>query len=154
MPSRDQLPMKIHILSDLHLEFGDYVPGPVKADAVVLAGDIHIKGRAIPLIRKLFPDTPVVYVPGNHEYYRGALPKLDDSLRREAFNTNVHYLENEAFVLGNVRFLGCALWTNFTLFGLNRRGECMLAAGETMNDYAVIRVSPKWRGRFCGGSVG
>ena len=137
--------MKIHVLADLHLEFGDYAPAPVGADIVVLAGDIHIKGRAIPIIRKLFPATPVIYVPGNHEYYRGALPKLDDALRDAARNTNVHYLENAEWALGDVRFLGCALWTNFTLFGLIRRAECMAAAELALNDYAVIRISPEFR---------
>jgi predicted phosphodiesterase len=137
--------MKIHVLADLHLEFGEFSPPPVAADVVVLAGDIHIKGRAIPFIRNLFPDTPVIYVPGNHEYYRGALPKLDDTLRDAARDTPVHYLENEEWKLDGVRFLGCALWTNYTLFGFDRRAECMAAAELAMNDYALIRVSPKFR---------
>ncbi len=137
--------MKILVLADLHLEFGEFVPPPVTADVVVLAGDIHVKGRAIPFIQNLFPRTPVIYVPGNHEYYRSCLPKLDDDLRTAAANTNVHYLENEEFVWGDVRFLGCALWTNFTLFGFDRRAECMAAAEHALNDYALIRVSSKFR---------
>lgn len=136
--------MKIHVLADLHLEFGKYVSVPAEADVVVLAGDIHIKGRAIPFIRNLFPNTPVVYVPGNHEYYRGALPRLDDELRAAARDTPVHYLENEEWIFGDVRFLGCALWTNFTLFGFDMRESCMQAAERAMYDYALIRASPKY----------
>lgn len=139
--------MKIHVLGDLHLEFGEFTPPPVETDVVVLAGDIHIKGRAIPFIQNMFPRTPVIYVPGNHEYYRDALPKLDDTLRAAAQGTNVHFLENEEFILGNVRFLGCALWTNFTLFGFDKRASCMQAAERAMLDYALIRVSPKY-GKF------
>jgi hypothetical protein len=33
--------MRIRVLSDLHLEFFDWVPPPVEADVVVLAGDIQ-----------------------------------------------------------------------------------------------------------------
>lgn len=137
--------MRIHILADLHLEFGDYTPAQVDADVVVLAGDIHIKGRAIPFIQNLFPHTPVIYVPGNHEYYRDALPKLDDALRDAALDTHIHYLENEEWTFGGVRFLGCALWTNFTIFGFDQRDLCMAAAESALNDYALIRVSPKFR---------
>ena len=32
--------MRIHVLSDLHLEMRPYLPTPVEADVVVLAGDI------------------------------------------------------------------------------------------------------------------
>ena len=143
-PFRNRLPMRIHVLADLHLEFGDYAPNPVEADVVVLAGDIHIKGQAIPWIQRVYPKTPVVYVAGNHEYYRKALPKMDDDLRRAALGTNIHFLENEQYILGNVRFLGCVLWTNFTLFGFDKRESCMQAAERAMLDYALIRVSPKY----------
>jgi len=34
------LTMKIHILSDIHLEFSSVFPPPEDADVVVLAGDI------------------------------------------------------------------------------------------------------------------
>ena len=33
--------LKIHILCDLHVEFGNFVPPVVGADVVVLAGDVH-----------------------------------------------------------------------------------------------------------------
>ncbi len=41
--------MKIHILSDLHNEFELFTPSQVasEADVVVLAGDIHVKGRGV-----------------------------------------------------------------------------------------------------------
>ena len=37
--------MKLHVLSDLHCEFADFVPPVVDCDVVVLAGDIHVKSR-------------------------------------------------------------------------------------------------------------
>ena len=42
-PSRGYFFLKIHILCDLHVEFGDFVPPVVGADIVVLAGDVHVE---------------------------------------------------------------------------------------------------------------
>ena len=39
--------LKIHILSDLHVEFGNFAPPVVGADVVVLAGDVHVKDRGL-----------------------------------------------------------------------------------------------------------
>jgi hypothetical protein len=39
--------LKIHILCDLHVEFGNFVPPVVGADVVVLAGDVHVKDRGL-----------------------------------------------------------------------------------------------------------
>ncbi|EEF59046.1 phosphoesterase [Pedosphaera parvula Ellin514] len=33
--------MRVRVLSDLHIEFADFKPPNGKADAIVLAGDIH-----------------------------------------------------------------------------------------------------------------
>lgn len=76
--------MHLLILSDLHLEFwGDREIGIDLAvsqpDAVVLAGDIHTGTRAIAWARRMFPDTDVLYVHGNHEGYGEKL----DKVRRE-----------------------------------------------------------------------
>ena len=59
--------MKIRIMSDLHLEFGEFTPTQVDSDVIVLAGDIHMKLRAMEWIETHFPDIPVIFVPGNHE---------------------------------------------------------------------------------------
>ena len=43
--------MKLHVLSDLHLELFGFQPDPAAvaaADVIVLAGDIHKGTRAIP----------------------------------------------------------------------------------------------------------
>ena len=37
--------MKIHVLCDLHVEFGDFVPPDVGADVMILAGDANVKDR-------------------------------------------------------------------------------------------------------------
>ena len=34
--------MKLHLLNDLHIEFGDFAPPATDADVVILAGDISV----------------------------------------------------------------------------------------------------------------
>jgi hypothetical protein len=53
----------------LHLEFQGWIPPKSDADIVVLAGDVHVGVRGIEWARRSFPLCPVVYVPGNHEFY-------------------------------------------------------------------------------------
>ena len=60
--------MKLHILSDIHLEFAGFDPPATDADVVVLAGDIGIGPGAVAWAAVTFPQ-PVLLVPGNHEYY-------------------------------------------------------------------------------------
>ena len=54
--------------------------GSESADIVVLAGDIHVGVHGIEWARRRFPLTPVVYVPGNHEYYGGSLQAVREEL--------------------------------------------------------------------------
>ena len=51
--------MRIRILSDLHLEMGEWTPPALPADVVVLAGDIHVGTRGIDWAARCWPDTPV-----------------------------------------------------------------------------------------------
>ena len=72
--------MRLHILGDLHLEFGPVrIPAP-DADIVVLAGDIHLGREGRKWARNQFPAKPVIYVLGNHEFYRHSLPDLTETL--------------------------------------------------------------------------
>ena len=68
--------MRLHILGDLHLEFGTAKVPVTDADVVVLAGDIHLGREGRKWARGHFQDKPVVYVLGNHEFYRHSLPDL------------------------------------------------------------------------------
>lgn len=110
---------------------------------MVLAGDVAPGLRGLEWARTAFGATPVVYVAGNHEFYRHAIPKLADDLARDAAGSTVHFLENAETVLAGVRFLGCTLWTDFDLFG--DRLQSAAAAQAAMNDFKLIRVAPKYR---------
>lgn len=135
--------MRLHILSDLHLEFANFVPPVTDADVVVLAGDIHLGREGRRWIRQHFVDRPVVYVAGNHEFYRHALPELIDELRRETAGSHIHLLENESTTIDGFTFLGCTLWTDFAVTG-NRR-EAIAVAERFMADFQLIRHSPTMR---------
>ncbi|HEX2211318.1 MAG TPA: metallophosphoesterase [Longimicrobium sp.] len=135
--------MKIHLLSDLHTEFAPFDPPPTDADVVILAGDTSPGTRGIAMAKAWFPDRPVLYVAGNHEYYGEAYPRLDQKLAAAADEAGVHFMQNREVVLDGVRFLGCTLWTDFEVFGA--RHNAMDAARVAMNDFRAIRVDPAYR---------
>ena len=135
--------MKLHILSDLHIEFAKIDLPETNADIVILAGDIHIGQKGFAWAEENFKNQEVIYVIGNHEYYRGAIPKLTEKLKILSAGTNIHILENDALTIGNVRFFGCTLWSDFRL--LNNLDIAIISAQDMMNDYRLIRLSPKYR---------
>ena len=133
--------MKIHLLSDLHLEFQDWTPPATDADVVVLAGDIHLGTRGVDWAARHF-DKPVVYVPGNHEFYKHNLTTLPAKLREAAVGSTVRVLMDEAVLIDGVRFLGATLWTDFALLG--QSPEAMRAAQQEMTDYKKIRIGASY----------
>lgn len=136
--------MRLRIFSDLHLEFGTIDLQPGDEDVVVAAGDVHLGTRGVEWLGATFPGTPVVYVAGNHEFYKHAAPKLVAALREAAAaSDNVRFLENEAIEIDGVRFLGTTLWTDWRLNGDARLNGA--AAHSVMQDFRRIRVSPTYR---------
>lgn len=135
--------MKLHILSDLHLEFESFQPPATNADAIVLAGDTHVGRKGVEWAKTHFPNKPVIYVLGNHEYYGKAFPKHVLDLKQLTAGTNIHILENDRLTLNGITFLGCTFWTDFNLFGNPKIAGYQ--ATQTMNDYRRIRVSPDYR---------
>ncbi|MDP2341356.1 MAG: metallophosphoesterase [Deltaproteobacteria bacterium] len=129
--------MKIHVLSDLHVEFAPFVPPPTDADVVVLAGDIGVGHGGADFARAAFLDKPVLYVCGNHELYRQSL-SLIGALKEKHAGTNLHVLDDDAVIIGGVRFIGSTLWTDFDVFGEDRRDEAMVTADVCMNDFRLI----------------
>ena len=107
--------MRLHILADLHLEFGPVDVPTTEADVVVLAGDIHIGSMGLEWAKSQFGDKPMIYVLGNHEFYRHALPELTERLEDETRGSHIQLLENRAIEFGGFTFLGCTLRTDFAL---------------------------------------
>lgn len=139
--------MRLLILSDLHLEvWREHVPridvSVSRPDVVILAGDIHTRSRGPSWASQNFQGVPVLYVAGNHEFYGEAIEKIGDAIREQCnIFPNVHYLDCKEFLQPGVRFLGLTLWTDFSLFGADRKENAMTEASTVMNDYQRIRVA-------------
>jgi len=147
--------MRLLILSDLHREFWNehqvsFDLATSKPDAVVLAGDIDTSGvRSVQWAETAFEGIPVIYVHGNHEGYGHNLDSEIEKIRAaSAATANVKFLNCDECIIGNVRFLGAALWTDFKLFGDDRRYFAMTRAEEVMSDYRRIRLASKSYGRL------
>ncbi len=117
--------VKFQLMSDLHLEVHPHLrPAPAPgADLLVLAGDVgsyqagsRLAGENFGLERfspKHGWPTPVLFVPGNHEYDNLDFDETHAQLRKTCDRLGILWLEREVLVLGGVRFVGTTLWTDF-----------------------------------------
>lgn len=140
--------MKLGIASDLHFEFHrntpDWMPPlPLECDVMVLAGDIDVGGSTIDTVLRIaeaMPNTTIVWIAGNHEYYKACIDKQTTEFR-EAFKDNdqVYYLENDSVNIDGYTFLGTTLWTGFDCLGIAERLIASIQAQESIYDFKVIR---------------
>jgi Icc-related predicted phosphoesterase len=134
--------MRIQVISDLHQEFGSLELSFDKVDLAIFAGDVNLGTKGIQWIQSAIKNIPVIYVLGNHEYYKGSYPKTLNNIIDLSEGSNVHVLENKSIVIGDVTFHGATLWTNFELFGDARLTGSFCQ--EKMNDYKLIRRDPSY----------
>lgn len=130
--------MKLHILNDLHIEFADFKLPETDADVIILAGDIGVGEGGLIWLERQSLNKPVIYVPGNHEFYRHDIA-LVERLKIRA-PQNVHVLNNDVELINGVRFLGAVLWTDFRLFGEAEKYVAIQHARNGMNDFSLIRI--------------
>jgi predicted phosphodiesterase len=131
--------MKINVLSDLHLNHED-LPHPVNdADVVVLAGDIARPQQAVEWAKGL--GRPVIYVPGNHEFYGDSLDVRLRELQALCDGTSIRLLDCSQAIIGGVRFVGTTLWTDFALLGHGEvRDRALADAMRFLRDFSRIFV--------------
>ena len=113
--------MKIQLASDLHLEmYRDHYP-PIQdfcsvadRDVLVLAGDIGTHTNALRFVQDEARVSPVILVPGNHEYYSRHTRQETDCAWREiaATTPNLHYLIAESVMIDGVRFWGAPWYSD------------------------------------------
>ena len=135
--------MRLWILSDLHIESCRWdVPDPrPDYDVLIAAGDIHNPASAgVEWLAERAAGKPVIYVPGNHEWYAGGgeRPMDREASRAEqlAREAGVTWLMDDTAIIGGVRFIGATLWTDYALYGDVRMG--MRAARVGLNDHRMI----------------
>ncbi len=150
--------MKLHLLSDLHLEFLNYhLENSMDADVLILAGDItiaqalhdhsttewsanlSINQLIAARTRSLFAAARdqfkhVIMVAGNHEFYHGKIFAGIDYLKEECDKFNITFLENDRYQINDTLFLGSTLWTDF-----HKSPKNLHLIKDCMNDYSVIR---------------
>jgi Icc-related predicted phosphoesterase len=163
--------MKIALVSDVHLEFGDLeFANDSGADVLILGGDICVgsdmvqrdpyntmgeeyrSNRFHNFFQQCCDRFPhVIFIVGNHEHYHGdftkTVPHFKDVL---GYLPNLHILEKETVVLDDVTFIGGTLWTD-----MNRRDiRTLHEISRMMNDFRCVDHSAKladqrgWGGRF------
>lgn len=130
-------PVRLHILSDLHLRQGALALPQTDAQIVILAGDVARPAEAIAWMRGF--TQPVIYVPGNHEFYGGGIGTTVADIRTLAADSDVHVLDRNELVLEGIRFLGTTLWTDFMLVGDGPlRAQAMDEAIKWNRDFSRI----------------
>lgn len=152
---------RLWIWSDLHQEWPEnawdpaaHAP-PAGFDVAVVAGDVHTPlVRALDWLAERLPGVPVIYTPGNHDFWwdRGEdRYTLADQLSRGrdvAARHGIHLLLDDAVVIGGTRFVGGTLWTDFRLGSTSLTHAMRSAQGRFgMVDYRRIRTGPSSRHR-------
>lgn len=136
--------MKIHQVSDLHLEWGPCeLPG---GDILILAGDtieirnIEKKESFIDFFEELKKYREVLYIFGNHEYYYGDINESIDSFKeflQEYKISNVTVLEDSYKIIDDVIFIGATLWSDFY-----KDNPCVKwSASRRMNDFKLVECA-------------
>lgn len=135
--------MRLWIFSDLHIEFSRQwaLPVQVDFDIIIAAGDIHSPASSgVRWLAELANGKPVIYVPGNHDWYsvRGEFNVTDESLRAAelAAELGVQWLMDGEVVIDGVSFLGSTPWTDYDLYGDEE--SAMRVAERRLNDHRYI----------------
>lgn len=128
----------LHVMSDLHMGNSPFQAPETAADIVILAGDISRPKQAISWAQGF--KQPVIYVPGNHEFYGGSLEGTLHELKTLTQGSHIHVLDNESITLHGIRFLGSTLWSTFNLFPEpDTKSRAIEQALELVRDFSVIK---------------
>lgn len=150
--------MKIHYMSDLHLEIAASNFELPKGDVLVLAGDIFtvnqfevnehgefIDTLAQPALEFLHQASDnfnhVLYCDGNHTFYGSNIS--DEHLVTEVLPSNFTHLHDSHKIIDGVVFAGGVLWTDFA----NGNPSVMANIQYAMNDFRRVRINDTDRAR-------
>ena len=154
--------MKLWIWSDVHNELQEVVYPPREqasdCDLIMIAGDLN----AAPdlhltlefLIRRY--EKPIIYVPGNHEFYQNKWMMNDRDRSLESDRQTIkaiealslqwpqqfYCLDADEVIIDNTRFIGASLWVDF-LMKLPAKSDLpqrMWMARQMLNDFHAISM--------------
>ena len=117
---------------------------PHRLDGVLIQGDTYTKGRhlGIPIQAAKKYECPVLTLWGNHELYHSSVEQIQ-KIEMEILDdtdTDVEVLNPGVRHIGDVRVIGCSLWTDLQLYP-----PLFLMAKEILpiklNDYSYISVN-------------
>lgn len=138
---KERTKIKIRVLSDLHMDHHRFNYVPLDEDVVVLAGDIDRGFQGVAWALDSIPETtPVIYVPGNHEYDHAEHYDVEQRMREHVSGTNVHLLLNESIIIQDTLFVGGTMWSDFNLFGIGERWFVCQAAKNGVSDFFCQRI--------------
>lgn len=149
--------MKVAVCSDIHLEFAPIeLKNTENADVLILSGDICVAKdlrnpdpyeimdtKKSAMVHKFFRECceefkDVIYIMGNHEHYHGDFKYTYNMLKKNlGHNKNLHILEKESLLIGDVTFVAGTLWTD-----MNKEDpHTLYAIRGVMNDFKIINNS-------------
>jgi len=136
--------MLLRIMSDLHMEFGDFDLPELETDkdtVLILAGDTNVGIKSqewIYSIASRFRN--VIFINGNHEYYKNDIFDVDNDMDVFTHDLgNICFLQNNVLLLENTMFIGTTLWTD-----MNKSDKAVIYQAWTrMNDYGCISLANK-----------
>lgn len=126
--------VRFQLISDIHGRF-NRVKWDENADVILCAGDVSENVVEGMKFLKQAP-APVIFIPGNHEFYKGNYQDRIDYLKEECEKSEgfITYADNEVLYLDNTRVISSTLWSNFNNFD-----PLLVASSENkMNDYFYI----------------
>ena len=152
--------MKLWIWSDIHNE-QQQVAYPTleqapECDAIVIAGDLNSAPNLPYMLEFLIDlyDKPIIYVPGNHEFYRSvseghrslesdrqAIKAIE--VRSRDWPRRFYCLDEDELVIDGVRFIGAILWVDFkmNLLASSDLPQRMREAQGMLNDFRRIYMA-------------
>jgi len=147
--------MKLRVVSDLHLDFhadgGRTLVKEVTAedfDVLIVAGDVSAApslGRSLRLLLRN-TDAPVLYVPGNHDYYGSTRQATLDVLWQAEKDSDhrLHVMLDSLLTFEGQVFLGTPLWFPWTAPHL---------ADALLGDFHHIQDFRHWIGKVASNSA-
>lgn len=149
---KPRTPLRLQVVSDLHVEHGGFVVPRVDCDLVVVAGDLangrHMSSAMTDLCKQV--RTPIIYVPGNHDWYQTDIISERSKLMRSWRGTSpgLHVLDDTSWTFHHqgaaYRFIGSTWWSAMDWTEAGVTGDAAFAAVRStisaqLNDYHLIR---------------